>query len=346
MSWLGVDIGGANLKAADGRGWAHSAAFPLWRTPHELSAAVADIINAAPAAERLAVSMTGELCDCFRTKAEGVQHILSAVEKATAKRSVCVYLVDGGLVSIDEARAVPHLAAASNWHALARFTCRFTGKGAGLLIDIGSTTTDIVPLQNGRPCPNGFTDTDRLVAGELVYTGVGRTPVCAAVRWLPWRGARCPVAAELFATTADAYVILDEIPEQPEATWTADGRPLTKACARARLARMICADASSFDDTDAQGAADHVRGCQTEQLSTAVNRVIQQMGAEPKCVVTSGSGEFLAGRLLDPWHASAERVSIAGMLGPVVSSAAAAHALAVIAREDALPPWNRPSHDA
>ena len=91
--------------------------------------------------------------------------------------------------------------------------------------------------------PHGCNDTDRLLAGELVYTGVGRTPICAITDWLPWRDARCPVAAEVFATAADAYVILGDLPEQPTDTSTADGRPLTKEFARERLARMICADA-------------------------------------------------------------------------------------------------------
>ena len=76
MSWLGLDIGGANLKAADGRGWARSVPFALWRDPQGLAEALATLVESAPTAERLAVTMTGELCDCFRSKAEGVRHIL------------------------------------------------------------------------------------------------------------------------------------------------------------------------------------------------------------------------------------------------------------------------------
>ena len=79
MSWLGLDIGGANLKAANAAGWAQSIPFALWRDPAGLAAALAELIAQAPAADRLAVTMTGELCDCFRTKAEGVRHILAAV---------------------------------------------------------------------------------------------------------------------------------------------------------------------------------------------------------------------------------------------------------------------------
>src|SRR5688572_22342586 len=156
MSWLGLDIGGANLKAADGRGWARSVPFPLWRESDRLSAALAELIDSGPAADRLAVTMTGELCDCFRTKAEGVRHIVAAVEEAARSRDTRIYLVDGRFVSADEARGLPHLAAASNWHVLARFAGRFAESGAGMLIDIGSTTADIVPMSDGQPSPRGL----------------------------------------------------------------------------------------------------------------------------------------------------------------------------------------------
>ena len=84
MTCLGLDIGGANLKAADGRGWAKSVSFPLWRDPHGLAGALDALVQNAPVSERLAVTMTGELCDCFSSKIEGVRHILAAVDQLAA----------------------------------------------------------------------------------------------------------------------------------------------------------------------------------------------------------------------------------------------------------------------
>jgi probable H4MPT-linked C1 transfer pathway protein len=333
MTWLGLDIGGANLKAADGHGWTRIVPFPLWRDPEGLLAALAALIQRAPTADRLAVTMTGELCDSFRTKAEGVGRILAAVEQAAARRRVSIYLVDGRLVTIDEARESPQLAAASNWHALARFACRFVEGRAGLLIDIGSTTSDIVPLIDGRPSPRGFNDTHRLLSGELVYSGIGRTPICAITNWLPWRGARCPVAAELFATSADAYVILGELPEQTHYRSTADGRPLTKEFARERLARMICADASTFSDVDARQAAACVREAQIAQLHSAVQQVFSTMDCQPECVILSGTGEFLASNLFPSVFPTGSLISLADRLGRPVSECGPAHALAVLAEE-------------
>lgn len=335
MSWLGLDIGGANLKAADGRGWARSEPFALWRDPHGLSAALESLMGRAPHTDRLAITMTGELCDCFRTKEEGVCHILNSVVQAAGKREVLAYLVDGRLVPVAKAYRSPQLAMASNWHALAQFACRFVDGNTGLLIDVGSTTTDIVPLVAGRPRPQGLNDTDRLLSGELVYAGVGRTPVCAITQSLPWRDLQCPVAAELFATTADAYVILGELAEQPESDATADGRPLTKEFARERLARMICADASTFRMEDATLAAITIHGAQSTRLGESIRQVISGI-SQPECVVLSGSGEFLAGAVAGDILPAARTVGLSQQLGTDSSECAPAYALATLAGEGNL----------
>ena len=336
MKVLALDIGGANLKAADGRGWAKSVSFALWRRPNELAAALESLIGQAPPVERVAVTMTGELCDCFRTKDEGVHHIVAAVETAADGKPVQVYLVDGRLVSTVEARDMPQLVAASNWHALARFACRYVTGQTGLLIDIGSTTADIIPLIDGRPNASGRVDTERLISGEIVYTGVGRTPVCAVTQSIPWRGADCPVAAEFFATTADAYLTLGLLPEQQQqVTSAADGRPMTKLYARERLARMICADGSTFTESDAEIAALAIRNAQLNQLRRAVAKVIGAMPGRPEACIVSGSGEFLARMLANQVASAGQIVSLSEKLGPAASRAAPAHALAVLAREAA-----------
>ena len=333
MRVLALDIGGANLKAADGLGFAASQFFPLWQRPGELPAALARLIAAAPAADRIVATMTGELCDCFATKAEGVAAIVQALADTAAGRETLVYLTDGSLVSPAAALERPLAAAASNWHALARFAGRFAAHGAGLLIDIGSTTCDLIPLVDGRPAATGATDPERLAAGELVYTGVVRSPVCAVVPALPWRGKQTPTAHELFATAGDAYLTLGELPEEPDCTQAADGRPATKAAARDRLARAICADRTMFDEADAHAAATAIARAQLAKIAIAAQGVLRRLPAPPGAVVISGQGEFLARQLLDRMQLAAAVVSLGASLGPQLSRAATAHALAVLARE-------------
>jgi probable H4MPT-linked C1 transfer pathway protein len=333
MSWVGLDIGGANLKAADGRGWACSVPFALWRNPDGLAEALADLIGRAPAVERLAVTMTGELCDCFHSKTDGVRHILAAVEQVASGREVQVYLVEGRFASLTEARELPHLAAASNWHALGRFACRLINSPAGLLIDIGSTTTDIIPLVGGEVVARGTNDTERLLSGELLYRGVGRTPVCAVVRTLPWRGNDCPVAAELFATTADAYVLLGELAEDPQADWTADGRPLTRECARQRLARQLCADAADISPEGFRRIAEAVQAAQIGELQACIEQVAQQMPLPPSACILSGSGEFLAQSAAKAALGDCQLLFLRTQIGDPASICGPTHAVAVLASE-------------
>lgn len=332
MSWLALDIGGANLKAADGCGYAKSRPFALWRAPDRLAAELRSLIEESPPSDRLAITMTGELADCYATKSFGVRAILDAAELA-AERPVVVYQTDGSWKTLDQSREFPLLAAASNWRALAAFANRFASSWPALLIDAGSTTTDIIPLGESGPCPGAFTDTERLVSGELAYAGVERTPVSAIVQRLPWRGGTCPVASELFATAADAYLLLGTLPEDAQNRDTADGRPRTKSAAHARMARMICADTTTFTEADARHAAAAIRDVQLAMLETAACGLATRLGQEPRTLILSGQGEFLlqelAARL--PWRC--EVLSLTRALGANVSRCAPAHALAVLAHE-------------
>jgi probable H4MPT-linked C1 transfer pathway protein len=333
VTWLALDIGGANIKLADGLGYSVSQPFALWREPARLSEILRLVIARAAPCDRIAATMTGELADCFATKEDGVLHILSALEGAVGALPIYVYQTNGRIEPLSSTLRQPLLAAAANWHALARFAARFAKSSAAILIDIGSTTTDVIPLVNGRPHSRGITDTERLLTRELVYTGVERSPVCALVRHLPYREQLCPVAQELFATTGDAYLTLNELPEEPGNTNTADGRPATRDAARARLARLICADPTTFDAADADAAAAAIRRRQVAKIAAAVAKVLAHMQPPVDTIILSGRGEFLARRVLDHIGSTHHIVSLAAELGPELSRCAPAHALAVLARE-------------
>lgn len=333
MTWLGLDIGGANIKVADGHGYARSVAFPLWQRPNELRLKLQDILKEAPSAASLAVTMTGELADCFATKAEGVHAICDAVDAASSARLVKIYLCDGQLVDSTTARNQPLLAAASNWHALAQFASRFVDSDSGLLIDLGSTTCDIIPLSQSGPQTQGRTDPERLLAGELVYTGVERSPLCAILKYARWREEDCPVAQEVFATSLDAYLMANLLPEDPQNCETADGRPRTKRFAHARLARSICADTTMFSLEDAAWLADAVYNAQVTKLLASAQRVVARMPRQPKTLLLSGQGEFLALDVAARLQLTGTIVSLTEHLSPAVSRSACAHGLAVLAAE-------------
>lgn len=334
---VALDVGGANLKAADGVGWSVSLPFPLWRQPEQLAAALERLV-AARRPDRLVATMTGEIADCFLSRSAGVCHIVTALEAAAAAcaAELSIYLVDdalqAALATPATARERPLAAAASNWHAVARLAARYAPTERTFLVDVGSTTTDIVPLDAGQPAAVARHDADRLLSGELVYTGVERTPLAALVRSLPHAGQRRPVAAERFADTRDAWLVLGNLPEDRSCCDTADGRPATRDAARVRLARSLLLDPESFSEAAALAAASRCAAVQTRRIAAALVRVAHHCGWRPTGVVLSGHGTWLAARAIDRAGWQTEGVSLTAALGPGVSRSAPAHALACIAR--------------
>jgi hypothetical protein len=340
-----LDIGGANIKAAFPGGGACTVPFELWRRPRELCSVLEQLIaRRLRPLDALAVTLTGELCDCFASKAEGVRHIVRsvrrAVRRAAPRAAVLVWRTDGRLVPAEIAMRDPLPAAAANWLALAELAGSFAPRGLAVLIDIGSTTTDIVPLVDGTPVPLGRTDTERLLAGELIYAGAARTPVAALVQELQYREHLCPVAAELFATAHDAHLVLGLAAEAPRDRATADGRPATRRHARARLARMVCADPADFTAQDARLAAERIVEAHLERCDAAFARLRRRRLGPLRAVIASGSGERLARRAARRLVASlalagagVQAILLSRRLGPAASAAAPAVALREIVRQ-------------
>lgn len=332
---MGVDIGGANLKLASASGRAVSKPFAIWREPGQLTDRLAPLIAAFPAARQLAITMTAELADCYPTKADGVREILAAVDRAATHLEQHVWTLDGRFRSPQEAVAVPELVAAANWHGLATWLGRRLDVPAALLIDIGSTTTDIIPIRQGQPATRGKTDPGRLQSGELVYTGVSRTPVCAVVHSVRYRDKSCRVCAELFATVRDVFLVTGDLPEVPDDHDTADGRPATRQAGHARLARMIGCDTTEFTWVDAVTLAEDVAEQQLQMLQEALDDVMRNMIEPPETIVLSGSGSFLAERLVSscPALCDVPTERLDRFLSAETATAACAYAIAQLARD-------------
>ena len=177
----------------------------------------------------------------------------------------------GELVSLAEARERPLDVAAANWVASALAVAALHPDA--LLLDVGSTTADVIPIAAGRVAAEGRTDLDRLLAGELVYTGALRTGLAAIAPRVPVRGRWCPVASELFAISGDVHLILGHLAPEAYTCPTPDGRPATVECARARVARLVCADMEQLSVAEVETIAAYLHGEQVGQIEAAARRV-------------------------------------------------------------------------
>jgi len=336
---LGWDVGGANIKAAIVGADRQSAPkvverpFSLWRDPARLPAVLAEIADGVGGVGPLgamAVTMTAELADCFATKREGVAFVLDAFRTAFPGVEIRVYGVDGRFRSTDDARQRPLEVAAANWRASATLVAR-TFPDA-LFVDVGSTTTDIIPIVGGRIAVEGTTDPARLRSGELVYTGALRTPICAVVRTVPFGGRRCRVAAEHFAVAADVHRWLERIDDNGYVCETPDGRGHSRAESGARIARIICGDLDMLTADDVTSIAEHVARAQVKQIKSGIRQVMRRLGpACPAVAVLAGQGAFIGRPAAEELGLTAR--DLASAIGSAAARAAPAAAVAYLLAE-------------
>ena len=293
---VGVDVGGANTKAVwrnGGERRAVSRPFEVWRDREALAAVLREVVaEAAPEpVEAVALTTTAELSDAFRTKREGVGFVLDAAEAALSGPQLLAFTTAGEIVPFAEARAREPDVAAANWLASALAVGAVHPEA--LMIDVGSTTTDVVPIAAGQVIAAGHTDLDRLLAGELVYTGALRTNLAAIATRVPLRDGWCPVASELFAISADIHLIVAHLAPGAYTCPTPDGRPATVEFARERVARLVCADTEQLSAEEIDAIAAFLHAEQVRQIEAAVRRVSARLEGDPP-MVPLGAGAFLA----------------------------------------------------
>jgi probable H4MPT-linked C1 transfer pathway protein len=354
--WVGLDIGGANLKAAHSDGWTKSMAFPMWKQFRTLAASLAQLLDDCPAFCGVALTMTGELADCFATRAEGVACILEQVTSVLPSSWVRVYSVEGSWATVPVAARAPWSVAASNWHGLARFCQRYAADDDCLLIDIGSTTTDLIPLNQSFIPLAAKTDLQRLQTGSLVYTGVERSNVVGIAKEVALHGSMCPIINELFATTRDVHIWLGNVPENPECCDTADQQPATRCGARHRLARIIGEDGSTLTDSDIDSIAIQIARAQETLIASKLETVLthwlptetkrnkskREVENAPtssslgrvKRIILSGHGDFLIEAVLRQLRWTGELIRLQSLLGTSLSRCAPAYAIAILASEE------------
>ena len=297
---FGWDLGGANLKLARvERGqvvMAQQVPCPLLADRSKFDRALEEALKLCARDAPHAVTMTGELSDVFESRAEGVAYLVAMMRKATGD-GTRFYSLDGFL-DAGEATANWQKVASANWHAsatLAAERCR-----EGLLIDVGTTTTDLVPLKAGKAAARGLTDGERLTEGELIYGGVVRTPVMAIAQTAPFKGRMQRLAAERFATMADVYRLTGALPEDADPYPSADQRGKSVEESAGRLARMLGRDASEANLIAWKALAHFFARRQLDEIEADARALIAREGLPAKApVIGAGCGRFLAQALAE-----------------------------------------------
>ncbi len=302
---IGWDIGGAHIKVAmlDDAGEVSDAfqyACPLWQGMSHFHSTVTKILsNYSNSDIGHAITMTGELVDLFPNRVDGVEQLLNALREHIALDRLSVFAGPTGLVALSALG--PDLydqVASANWLASANYASH--SLGSGLFVDIGSTTTDILLIHDGKVDPRGYSDYDRLQSGELVYTGVVRTPLFAVTDRVNFANKPSPLVAELFATMADVYRITGELPSHADQWPTADNGEKNKTGSARRLARMLGRDLDSAPIQCWEAIASYLRAEQVSKIYKGCNQQLSRgVLAAGANLVGAGVGRFLAKRLAE-----------------------------------------------
>ena len=348
-TYIGWDLGGAHLKVAkvgnDGRLLGvRQIPCPLWQGLDVFDQALGSVANEIHG-DAHAVTMTGELADIFPDRCEGVRRLLERSMAVLGDVPLSVYAGKAGFVAAADSARYCYEIASANWHASAHLAARYCD--CGILVDIGSTTTDIVEFSRGNVCFRGYTDAERLGSEELVYTGVIRTPVFAVVSRAPFLGEWQSVTAERFATMADVYTLTGELHEPalgflgPRETADGGGSDV-EACAR-RLARMLGRDADAGEPDKWRGLARYIAGVQRHEIRQALERMFSRRpAAQALPLVGAGAGRFivrdLARQLNHPYIDFSDLLPEAGAYAEGAALCAPAVAVAYLIQDH---PWVR-----
>lgn len=303
---LGYDVGGANTKAAFVRvkkGKLISAKvaveyFPVWKQPEKLPHVLLMLKERLDVGglDGMGITMTAELSDVYQTKREGVNHILRSVKNVFPVSPIYVLNTDAKMESLTTAKEDPLRVAAANWAATGWIVSRHLKNC--VVVDVGSTSTSIIPIVDGQIVARGNTDLDKLILGELVYTGSLRTNVATIVQSIPTKNGVASVASELFALSGDVHILLENITEKDYSTETTDGRGKTKAESSARLARVVCADTEMLTKQEIAEMARYIYDKQIHQVAEGLTKVyvlIKSLTSDKVPVVVTGLGkDFIA----------------------------------------------------
>ena len=294
----GFDIGGAHLKVArteNGRVVnATTIAAPLWQGVDKLTSALAEALPLYADADLKAFTMTGELADVFTSREAGVATLLNEIEQRISGEAKLIYAGRSGFVTMAQASSLGADVASANWNATAAIVAKLAG--GGLFVDMGSTTTDLIAIRDGAVANRGYSDAERLLTGELVYTGFTRSYLFSVASSAPVRGRLTPLMNEYFASMADVHRIMGALDERDDKHPAADGKEKTVPASCARLARIVGRDAPDMDLTGWLNLARWFSQHQHRMVHDAAFRVASNVAGQAP-VIGAGIGRWQIRRL-------------------------------------------------
>jgi len=292
MKIIGWDIGGAHIKAAKidfkkQTSRTKQIYSPIWKNLNYLKKSIKLIKKKLGKTNYHAITMTAELSDIFPDRKNGVKHIVNLSSKILGEKNIFFYSKKNFLKKKTAIKKTFELNS-MNWHATASFISNFFPNC--ILVDIGSTTTDIIPIKNKEIISKGTNDYQRLKSSELIYLGVLRTPIQAVEK-------KKNLINENFANLSDVYRVLNKIPRTVDLLPTLDNKTKNKHDSARRIARIFGKDYKKNHFLKWKRTACQIEDEHLKILKRVVNKIEKKNFLKKVPIIGAGIGEFLVKRI-------------------------------------------------
>ncbi|MDC0482314.1 hypothetical protein OAN90_02565, partial [Gammaproteobacteria bacterium] len=183
------------------------------------------------------ITITAESCDNFTDRKHGMTNILEYCSNHIVGNKL-YYTNTNKFIDYNSAINKTEELFSTNWMLTSKFLN--SKKNIDLIIDIGSTTTDII--FKDMHIGSNINDYMRLVNKTLLYQGVVRTPLSMMTDNVLFKGNNTSLVNEVFATTGDIFNLHGDIDFSKLDYLGSDNLQFTKVNSFTRLARIIGLD--------------------------------------------------------------------------------------------------------
>jgi len=292
MKIIGWDIGGAHIKAAKinfkkKTSKTEQIYSPIWKNINNLKNSIKSIKKKLGKTNYHAITMTAELSDIFPNRENGVKYIIKLSSKILGEKNIFFYSKKNFLKKKSAIKKTFELNS-MNWHATASFISNFFPNC--ILVDIGSTTTDITPIKKNEIISNGTSDYQRLKSNELIYLGVLRTPIQAVEK-------KRNLINENFANLGDVYRVLNKIPNTLDLLPTLDNKTKNKHDSARRIARIFGKDYKKNHFLKWKKTAYQIEEKHLKILKEVIKKIEKKNFLKKVPIIGAGIGEFLVKKI-------------------------------------------------
>ncbi len=287
-TYIGWDIGGAHLKSCvinNQKTVCSVDLCELWKTK-EVGYMINQIIKqySHKGIVNNVITMSGEMCDVFENRDQGVKKILNYFKKFV---NTYVYTRNCGIVSVKH-NTKPKNIASANWHVIAKFMCKKLTNA--IIIDLGSTTTDFILIKNSKIINKRLDDFSGLRSQELSYIGCLRTPPYIFERSLKINNKDIHIIPENFSSLADVYRIIKKLPKSFYYSSTCDSKDKDIKACMVRFARNFGLDYKEKHRNFLISAAQKISDLHSTILNKVINYHIEKNFLSDKNVKIIGLG--------------------------------------------------------